>query len=314
LVKTFQPNSSTFLFPRSKENWNPQGARSADSLVRVFIRTESSERAVRAPRAIALRSLRLCGAISFLSVEIIAHRGASHDAPENTLPAIKLAWEQGADAVEVDVHLSRDGRVAVIHDYSTAKTAGVKKKVCDQTWAELQKLDAGSWKHRRWAGACIPSLEAVLATVPKGKRLFIEVKCGEEFVAAAAADLQNRSAKEVVVIGFSLPCMKKVKAAFPELEVCWIVEFKRNLRTGRWSPSATEVIEKTRAAGLDGLDVGAKGPITREFIQQAKQAGLTVYVWTVDSARAARKLIEASVDGITTNRPGWLRRRVIGNQ
>src|SRR5438552_2183206 len=157
------------------------------------------------------------------AMQIIAHRGASFDAPENTLPAIRLAWEQGADAVEVDVHLSRDSRVAVIHDANTRKVAGVNSKICDQTWAELQKLDVGCWKNRRWAGVCIPSLEDVLATVPKGKRLFIEVKCGEQFIAAAAASLQNRCGKQVVVIGFSLPTMQKVKAAFPELEVCSIV-------------------------------------------------------------------------------------------
>src|ERR1043165_5560839 len=69
-------------------------------------------------------------------MEIIAHRGASWDAPENTLSAVKLAWEQGADAVEVDVHLSRDGRVVVIHDDNTRKIAGLKKKVCDQTWSD----------------------------------------------------------------------------------------------------------------------------------------------------------------------------------
>ena len=240
-------------------------------------------------------------------MEIIAHRGASYDAPENTLPAIRLAWEQGADAVEIDVHLSADRQVAVIHDESTRKTAGVKKKVCDQSWAELQKLDVGRWKAAKWAGVCIPSLEQVLATVPTGKRLFIEVKCGEEFIDAAAALLQKRTGKEIVVIGFSLACMTKLKATFPQLEVCWIVEFKRSLRTGRWSPRPQDAIEQARAAGLDGLDVGAKGPVTREFVQQANAAGLKIYIWTVDSVSLARKLIDAGVDGLTTNRPGWLR-------
>ena len=105
---------------------------------------------------------------------------------------------------------------------------------------------------------CIPSLEDVLATVPKGKRLFIEVKCGEQFIAAAAASLQNRPGKQIVVIGFSLPTMQKVKAAFPELEVCSIVEFKRSLRTARWSPRPSDVIAQAKAAGLDGIDAGAK--------------------------------------------------------
>jgi len=239
--------------------------------------------------------------------QIIAHRGASFDAPENTLPAIRLAWQQGADAVEVDVHLSRDGKVAVIHDANTRKIAGVNRKVCDQTCAELRKLEVGGWKHHKSSEVCIPSLEEVLATLPKGKRLFIEVKCGEEFIAAAEASLQSRSGKQVIVIGFSLPTMGKVKAAFPELEVCSIVEFKRNLRTARWAPRPSDVIEQASAASLDGIDVGAKGPITPEFVREAKAAGLNVYIWTVNSVRLARKLIAAGVDGITTNRPGWLR-------
>src|SRR5438552_3255312 len=82
--------------------------------------------------------------------ELIAHRGASHDAPENTLAAIQLAWRQNADAVEVDVQLSKDRHLVVIHDATTSKTAGVRKKVAAQMLAELQSLDVGRWKHRKW--------------------------------------------------------------------------------------------------------------------------------------------------------------------
>ena len=122
--------------------------------------------------------------------------------------------------------------------------------------------------------------------------------------------LKGRSGKEVVVIGFSLETMKQVKATFPALEVCWIVEFKRGLGTKRWTPSPAMVIERARAAALDGLDLGANGPLSRDFVQRAKQAGLSVYVWTVDSAAKARKLREVGVNGITTNRPGWMRQQL----
>ena len=150
----------------------------------------------------------------------------------------------------------------------------------------------------------------MLAAVPESKRLFIEVKCEDRFVTTARELLQGRAGREIVVIGFSLDLMKQIKAAFPALEVCWIVEFKRRLRTGRWSPSPSGVIEQTRTAGLDGLDVGAKGPITRQFVGEARQAGLRVYVWTVDSVAKAQRLLEAGVDGITTNRPGWMRQQL----
>ena len=113
-------------------------------------------------------------------MEIIAHRGASFDAPENTLAAVRLGWEQSADAVEVDVHLSRDGKIVVIHDDTTRKVAGVPRGVQSQTLSELKALDVGRWKSRRWTGERIPLFEEVLATIPAGKRLFVEIKSGPE--------------------------------------------------------------------------------------------------------------------------------------
>jgi glycerophosphoryl diester phosphodiesterase len=92
--------------------------------------------------------------------------------------------------------------------------------------------------------------------------------------------------------------------------VCWIRAFRRSWRTGRWSPSAEELIAGARAAGLDGVDLDARGPVNGSLVEKLKAAGLKVYVWTVDSAAKARKLAAAGVDGITTNRPGWLRSRM----
>jgi glycerophosphoryl diester phosphodiesterase len=242
-------------------------------------------------------------------MEIIGHRGASHDAPENTLSSIKLAWEQGADAVEVDVHMSRDGQIVVIHDENTRRTGGVRKDVGAQTVAELKKLDAGKWKSPKWAGERIPLLSEVLEIIPRGKRFFIEVKCGIGFIPTFEALRQQWEGKKdrLILIGFSLELMEQVKKAFPELEVCWIVEFRRSLKTGRWTPNKKAVLEKALNAGVDGLDVGAKAILTADWIEQVKQAGLSFYVWTVDKPLPARRLLAAGVDGITTNRPGWLR-------
>ena len=89
-------------------------------------------------------------------VEIIAHRGASYDAPENTLESVRLGWEQKADAVEVDVFLSKDGEVVLHHDATTKKIAGVDRKLADQTFAELRQLDVGVWKGPRWKGGAHP--------------------------------------------------------------------------------------------------------------------------------------------------------------
>src|SRR5262249_52335116 len=113
-------------------------------------------------------------------MDIIAHRGASLDAPENTLASARLGWEQGADAVEVDVRQSRDGHIVVIHDAHTRRTARVRKRVRAHSLAELRALDVGRWKHRHFAGERIPTLNEVIETVPPGKRLFVEIKSGPE--------------------------------------------------------------------------------------------------------------------------------------
>lgn len=239
--------------------------------------------------------------------EIIAHRGASFDAPENTLASIELGWEQGADAVEIDVHFSKDGHIVVIHDDNTRKTAGVRRKVAAQTLAELKARDVGSWKNAKFKGETIPTLPEAFATVPPGKRLFVEIKCGPECIEQFARDFRTSRLKprQIIPIGFSISTMRQLKQAVPELEVCWIVEFKRTLRG--WSPKAERLIEQVAEAGLDGLDVSGKGPVDADFVAKVHDAGQRLYIWTVDVPARASELMAAGVDGITTNKPGWLR-------
>jgi glycerophosphoryl diester phosphodiesterase len=243
---------------------------------------------------------------------IIAHRGASRDAPENTLASVNLAWTQGADAVEVDVQFSKDGHVVVIHDDNTRKTAGVARKVSTQTLAELKALDVGRWKNARWTGERIATIEEVLATIPNDRRLFIEIKCGPDCLPrlAEAYRRSGRRPTQVVLIGFSLPTMKRAKQMLPQLEVAWVAEFKRNWRGG-WSPTVEHLIKQSKAAGLDALDLGAHGPWTPKLGAKVHEAGLRLYVWTVDSVAKAKQVIAAGADGITTNKPGWMRDRLV---
>jgi len=245
-------------------------------------------------------------------IEIIAHRGASHDAPENTLAAVQLAWQQQADAVEVDVRLSKDGRLIVIHDANTRRTAKVRRKVSDQTLAELRSLDAGRGKGRQWSGERIPTLDEVVATVPEGRRLFVELKCGPDGIAELAGIVRNcgRPPHRIIAISFSREIARLLKAELPESEACWICQFRRNWKTGRRVPGVDELIAAARKARLDGVDLNARGPVNERMVRRLKAAGLKVYVWTVDSPAQARKLVAAGVDGITTNRPGWLRRKL----
>lgn len=242
------------------------------------------------------------------AVEIIAHRGASHEAPENTLAAFQLAWQQQTDACELDVRLTKDGQVVVIHDDTTKRTTGRDKKVSQLTLAELRTLDAGSWKGEKWRNEKIPTLAEALGTLPDGKRIFIEIKCGVEVLPALTRVIQTsgKQPQHLPIIAFSYEVAKQVKALMPAHEVSLLYDWKEDKDTGK-PLSSNALIAKAKAANLDGLDVKHTGPIDAGFVAQVKSVGLKLYVWTVDDADVARRMAAAGVDGITTNRPEWLR-------
>jgi len=135
---------------------------------------------------------------------IIAHRGESFDAPENTLAAINLAWERGAEAVEIDIQFSKDRELVVIHDTDTKRLAGIDKKVVDQTLEELKKLDVGVWKAIQFKDEKIPTLKEVLDTIKNGKRLIIEMKSGPETISILKPTLQETQLlpEQIEIIGF----------------------------------------------------------------------------------------------------------------
>lgn len=243
-------------------------------------------------------------------VEIIAHRGASFDAPENTLAAIKLAWEQGADACEFDVWLSRDGQIVLIHDRDTKRVAGLDRPVVEQTYAELRRLDVGRWKQERFAGERIPLLAEVLATVPAGKRVFIEVKCGPEIVPELTRVLTASplAREQVAVISFHEEVIAAWKKRRPDWQAYWVVNIDPKKR--KQPTLAENLIQIAKTIGADGLDLSAHSNLDSAFAKKVQAAGLTLYVWTVNDVQVARRMLDLGVAGITTDRPGWLRQQL----
>ena len=256
--------------------------------------------------------LMLSLASTCLGVEIVAHRGASHDAPENTLAAFKLGFEQGADADELDIYLSKDGKIVVIHDKDTARTGGVKKKVADQTFRELRALEAGQWG--KWKRSQfhekIPLLEEVLEIVPSGKKLVIEIKCGPEVLPELQKVLRESGKKpeQINLISFGYETIQQAKALLPQYAALWLASWTTNA-AGAY-PKIDDLIAKAQAARLDGLDLDWKFPINKKFVQKVKAASLRLFTWTVDDPDVARQEIEAGVEAITTNRPRWLREQL----
>ena len=242
---------------------------------------------------------------------LIAHRGASTDAPENTLAAFELAWQQGADGIEGDFRLTRDGEIVCMHDASTERTTGCALKVADTTFAELRQLDAGAWMGEPWRGLRIPTLGEVLATVPAGKQVFIEIKCGPEIVPALEAALAACAppAARIALLAFDTRVVAEAKQRLPWLGAIWLTGF-REARTSGARPSAGEIVEALEAAGADGVGCSSHPVIDREFVQTLHDADKEVHVWTVDDVPAARRYLQLGVDSITSNRAGWLKQQL----
>ncbi len=262
----------------------------------------------------------LTGALSalttpLLAVEIVAHRGASFDAPENTLASERLAWQQGADAVETDIQLTSDGRIIISHDKTTKRTTGHDAAIASLTFAELRQLDAGRWKGPQFAGEKLPTLDEQLALIPAGKRMLVEIKIGPEILPELQRALQRNgaSADNVTLISFNAEALREARRQLPSYPTLLLCGFKApdpKVPPPKKQPTLDEVIAQAKSAGYTGLDLQHTWPLTPADVRAIKAAGLQLHVWTVDDPAIARHWIDLGAASITTNRPEWLREQL----
>jgi glycerophosphoryl diester phosphodiesterase len=247
-------------------------------------------------------------------LELIAHRGASADAPENTLAAVELAWRQGADAVEADFRLTRDGHVVASHDESLLRAAGVDLRIAEHTLAELRRCDVGRWKGSQWAGQWLPTIDELLAITPPRGRFYVEMKCGSEIAEPliAAVRRSKLAEEQIVLICFSAPLLAELRRTLSGSPTYLVVEFLRDPHGGVWYPDADERLDAALCHGLTGVDLMAARAVDPGLLKRITAAGLDLCVWTVDEPDEATRLIELGVRRITTNRPGWLREQLCG--
>jgi glycerophosphoryl diester phosphodiesterase len=244
------------------------------------------------------------------ALKLIGHRGASADAPENTLAAFRLAFEQGADGIEGDFYLTRDGQVVCLHDADTGRTGDKNLQVSTSTLAELRTVDVGAKKAAGFRGERIPTLAEVLAIVPAGKDFYVEVKCGPEILPALEQDIKASKVRpeQIAVISFSPEVIAAARRKMPNIRAYGLAEFKRTADSAAWQPDMPRVLDtlqRTRAVGL-----GAGGPLdwfSKEHVRALRDAGFEVHCWTIDDEPTARALQALGVDSITTNRPKQLR-------
>lgn len=232
--------------------------------------------------------------------EIVAHRGASADAPENTLASVNLAWSVNTDAVEIDVYLTSDGKIITSHDRDTLRTSGVKHEIKQTDFATLRSLDVGKWKGEKFAGEKMPSFEEVLATIPDGKRLFVEVKCGPEIVPELKRQItaSGKTSRQVAIISFNADVIEAVKKAMPQLQAYWLCSAAEG--------KADEQIATAKRVNANGIDIQGNAFLTAEYAKAITDAGLRLYVWTIDDPARAKELAAIGSEGITTNKPALM--------
>lgn len=231
---------------------------------------------------------------------VIAHRGAAGEAPENTLAAFRLGLEQGCDGFELDIHLTKDGEIVVIHDPTLNRTTNGKGAVAEQTLAEVRQYDAGGWFHESFAGERVPTLEEVFDLAPAELLINVEIKGGiGRGVEEALVGLLRRKSRldTVVVSSFDYKSLAALKKLEPSVKIGLLYD---NRLAYHWKLPAVAGIE------VYSLHMSMKR-LDREDAEDAKQHGYAVYPWTVNDADKMRLAISYGVDGIITDYPGRLR-------
>jgi glycerophosphoryl diester phosphodiesterase len=274
---------------------------------------------------------------------VVAHRGAGRDyyypepaprqakrpaaPPENTLPAFHWGWAS-CGACELDVHLTRDGKVVVIHDATTGRTCDRDVSVVKTTLRELRQLDAGIKKGRTWRGLRLPTLREVLDAMPPAGRLYVEAKDGPGIVGPllAEVDAAGKGPDQIVFISFCIDTISLLKRARPELTCYWVLVFE-NLEPGLWRAGydRTEddnltlrtvwqqpvdyaellALALNDGCRLDGLDVSCEQP--GDFARVMRRAGMRWGAWTVDDGDLAVLMARRGAIQITTNCPDDVR-------
>jgi glycerophosphoryl diester phosphodiesterase len=231
----------------------------------------------------------------------IAHRGASGTFPENTLSAFRAAIDAGADMCELDVQLTRDGAVVVIHDETVDRTTDGKGEVVALTLEEIQRLDAGAkFKGGTIKGERISTLDEVFAATSGKCGLNIELK-GAGVEAQVAAIMQARNAfADSIVSSFNWDYLKKIQMLHFNIRIALLAEEK-------------PVDLMMNAVAMRAHAINPRWDmVTADLCKAAHERGLKVYTWTVDADARMRALAECGVDGIMTNYPERLR-TVVGD-
>lgn len=241
---------------------------------------------------------------------IVAHRGASGAAPENTMAAFERAFEIGVDFIELDVHETKDGQIMVIHDATVDRTAkgGVRGPIANLTFEQIRALDAGSWKAPEYAGEKIPTFHEVLVAFKGRAKILIEIKATGIEQKVADIILATEMEDSVFLQSFDVETVRRCRQLLPQVPAG--VLYSRPAATFAAMLGYEKKVMSTAAdvgASFIGVDYRA---LNAKLVNRAKAEGLKVYAWTVNEETDMRSMMEMGVNGIISNYPDVVKRLV----
>jgi len=236
---------------------------------------------------------------------IVAHRGASYAAPENTIPSFNLAFKENADFIEGDFRLTNDNEIVCIHDADTKRVSGnnIKLNVRTSSLAELKELDLGSWKEEIYKGTTIPTLREVLHTIPEGKGIYIEIKDYRKIFIQKLSEILKTShipPDKIRIISFDKDTIRSAKEYFSDIKSYWLFESFFPFTVIPKYFIHKKIIRTLTALKCDGVDLNAATYIDHKLVKSLREKRLDVCVYGVDEEDEAVGLISLGVDSLTT--------------
>jgi glycerophosphoryl diester phosphodiesterase len=227
---------------------------------------------------------------------VIAHRGASSYAPENTFAAFDLALQMGVHHIELDVHLTSDGHIVVIHDDTVDRTTNGSGPVASQTLAELRALDAGSWFGAKFMGERIPTFVEVLTRYKGRVHIHTEIKGHSEDLSQRTVDVIRKCGMEeqITMTSFQKVRLEEIRAYAPTLPTGWLVREVHDT-----------IVAQAQALGLTQLCPRAN-TLTPELVRRLHAEGFVVRAWDVTTEAVMQQVVQAGADGMTVNFPDKL--------
>ena len=246
------------------------------------------------------------------TTKIVAHRGASYKAPENTIASFKLAFEEYADFIEGDFWMTKDNEIVCIHDPHTKRVTNkkIKLNVISSTLHNLKQLDVGSWKGSEFEGSEIPTIQEIFKMIPAGKGIFIDVKDDREIFMQKLAEIIEQSfipEDMIRIIAFNPNTVQLAKKYLPDIKAYWLFGWYFSKIKYIISLAQRKLIKALNGIECDGVDLYAAPYIDEKLVKYLRYNDLDFCAYNVDKQQDALKLITLGADAITTDSPFMMR-------